>query len=947
MSYLIGDEVPTVEREPQAAEELGEVAAGKPGNAVEEEAQEALEGLRSGQSKKVGGPEAVRRCQERSLAGEQTCGWRTDSSLRSQADRQDTGTGKAAEGGGGQEPNALLEATMRSEAGPGTHRDRSSRTQEIWECGEQEMSRGEPPRTWEQEEEEKEEEEVRATEPEIASGVESQPTWHRQLEGKVGVDGQKVTEDSKETEWMTKETAAETKGPVTKGADSEEERMVLVRDDQSAGAPETQGPSAESKDWAAWNREEIWTALGREKADILGIQETEYWPGTEESIPEATGRVWVLEEVCRGDQEEEVDEKREGEERLYTQLLESERTKEATEGQTAWRESVGDQETGEDKGRQDSDVRANAVSLEEAMQAEEAPRENGGCQATEASLALDTEAEGNLDLAASPGARPEESFTGMRSEEAQTRQKEWSVKVTEEQKPELMGGAQTSAKQPEDGQEGREETERVPGLSREELLRSLEEHPSPTEPTGPELETRGGWQRDVDSRNTHEVKADAEVREGETVAGQAMQVQAKGGQESQLPEVPGWETEEALVSRAMNQELEGSQGPETGTSQSRGGSEAMESKASEGETSVSWEAADTCRGGRRPEEVALSLQDSENTQTISWAAETILSVRSAGAGEGPEWEAGVAWKREFGMDSHSKGREDVVGGTEQEEAAEDKSEQEIGLQGSAEKVIGHSVQETGKIRKEQGEVGTPVKAEGVSGLNGVTSGSQAERTESSRDTAETEGLFGEQVLLEEEGGQGQEREWRDHHPEGKAQKLHDVEDIVSEGQRPEIQETDPDDLGNTPGQEGQETHQVPAVAVPEPLESAEVTASAPGHVHNNWSEALLPGSRLDVSVPRSRVLLSRSSSQRRSRPSFRRTPAPEQEHDPPSLQPQEELSVLPQPSLQSEETSEPSPTKPEETPVPTKKKPLGHGFGLAHSGMMQELQARLNRQKPQ
>uniref|UniRef100_A0A8C6W352 Apolipoprotein B receptor n=1 Tax=Nannospalax galili TaxID=1026970 RepID=A0A8C6W352_NANGA len=104
--------------------------------------------------------------------------------------------------------------------------------------------------------------------------------------------------------------------------------------------------------------------------------------------------------------------------------------------------------------------------------------------------------------------------------------------------------------------------------------------------------------------------------------------------------------------------------------------------------------------------------------------------------------------------------------------------------------------------------------------------------------------------------------------------------------------------------------------------------------------ALLPGSRLDVSVPRSRVLLSRSSSQRRSRPSFHRTPAPEQQHNPPSLQPQQ----LP---LQPEEALEASPTRPEGTPVPAKKKPLGHGFGLAHSGMMQELQARLNRPKPQ
>uniref|UniRef100_A0A8C2LP06 Apolipoprotein B receptor n=1 Tax=Cricetulus griseus TaxID=10029 RepID=A0A8C2LP06_CRIGR len=111
--------------------------------------------------------------------------------------------------------------------------------------------------------------------------------------------------------------------------------------------------------------------------------------------------------------------------------------------------------------------------------------------------------------------------------------------------------------------------------------------------------------------------------------------------------------------------------------------------------------------------------------------------------------------------------------------------------------------------------------------------------------------------------------------------------------------------------------------------------------------ALLPGSRLDVSVPRSRVLLSRSSSKRRSRPSLRRISAPEpQQHDPPSPQPQEAL--LPeQPPFQPEETSELSATRPEGTPVPARRKVLGHGFGFAHPGMMQELQARLSRPKPQ
>lgn len=150
MSYLVGDTVPTVERQTQAAEELGEVTEGK---VVGEEAQEVLEGLRSGQSEGVEAPEETRRCQEGSLAGEQTWGWRADSSARPQAERQDTGSWKAAEDARGQEPSVPL----KPEAEPGTHRDRSSNTaQEIWEHGEEEASSGEPLRTCEQKEEEEE-----------------------------------------------------------------------------------------------------------------------------------------------------------------------------------------------------------------------------------------------------------------------------------------------------------------------------------------------------------------------------------------------------------------------------------------------------------------------------------------------------------------------------------------------------------------------------------------------------------------------------------------------------------------------------------------------------------------------------------------------------------------------------------------------------------------------
>lgn len=104
-------------------------------------------------------------------------------------------------------------------------------------------------------------------------------------------------------------------------------------------------------------------------------------------------------------------------------------------------------------------------------------------------------------------------------------------------------------------------------------------------------------------------------------------------------------------------------------------------------------------------------------------------------------------------------------------------------------------------------------AEDIRGTDGVTLGSQAERAEGSITPMETEGLLRDQMLLEEEAGGGQSREQKVHNSEGEIQTLDDSSD-----------------------QEGQQTHQIPTVAVPGPLESAEATAGAPGDVHSNWNE---------------------------------------------------------------------------------------------------------------
>ncbi|CAH6793097.1 apolipoprotein B receptor [Phodopus roborovskii] len=940
VSYLIGDTVPTVERETPAAEELGEVAAGK---VIEEEVQEALQGFRSDQSKGVGAPREIIRCQEGSLAGEQVWGWRADSSPRPQAERQDTGFRKAAEGAKGQEPSAPL----KPEAGPGTHRDRSSnKAQETWEHGEQEVSSGEPLGTCEQKE--GKEEVVRAAKPEMARGVESQSAWHREPEGSdADTDRQNVT-DSQETDWVASEVVIETEGFGAKGAEKEEERTVLARGGQSAWAQGTQNPGAEFEDWAMLGRE-AWTASGAEEADSLGIQDTEYGPDPEESIPEATGRVWVLGEACKGDQQDEINEKKEADVRLQTQILETERTKEMTEGQIAGEEAVGDQETRgsfEDEERQDLATGDKRVSLEEEGQAEESPREKRSCGATEAVLVLDNEAKGEPDLEGSAEARPEELFMGEKSETAQMRQEVLRLKVTEGQDPELMRGSQILTKQLEEGQKDQKETSSALDLSPEGTL-SLKDCPKIVGFAGPELEARGNRRIDVDSTNIQEIKADAEeAAEEEIATGQAMEVPAEGGQESQQPEVPGWRAEVGLVSTALNQQLEGSQGAETGTGPSRGDSEPTENKADEGEAAVPWEANRMCRK-RRLEEVALSRQDNEDTQTSPSAAEIIMSIRTVRAEEGPEWETGMAPEREFGRALHSKGREETEGGTELEEATEKQSGQEIGSEGSAEeKMTGYDVQEIGGTGEgDQEEMKTSVKAEGMRGMDGVTLGSQAERVEGSITITETKGTLGDQMLLEEEAGREPSRGRKARNSEGETQKLYGVEAAVGEAQRTEVQ-SDPEGLGDTSGQEKQQIQQIPTLAVPGFSESSEATASAPGEVHSSWNEAPLPGSLLDVSVPRSRVLLSRNSSQRRSRPSLRRISAPEPQYDPPSPQPQEALFPEQSP-LQPEETSELSTTKPEGTPMPARRKVLGQGFGFAHPGMMQELQARLSRPKPQ
>ncbi|XP_032011575.1 apolipoprotein B receptor isoform X1 [Hylobates moloch] len=1107
VSYLLGDAVPTVEWEAQAAEELRAVAVGRTGKIVEEEAQEALEGLRGSQSQGAGGlrgPGDDRRREAGSSAVEQTWDWGDGSSHGSQAERQDSGAGETAKAARCQEPSAPLEARKKSKAWSGACQDSSGQAQERQEPDEQEVNREERLRSWGKEEEEKEEE-VRAREPGMARGAESEWTWHGEWEGKAGAAGPKAAGDNRKTEQGVREAdAGETEEAGAEGAGKGEEVVVVEKACESTRAWGTWGPGAEPEDWGILGREEAgttpgreeartildgeeartisgeeeaetasgreeagtasggeeagtasggeeagtasggeagtasggeeagtasggdeawttsgreagtasggeeartassgeagtasgdeeagtasggdeaWTTSGKEEADLPGVRQTEYGAVPGERLLEATGKVWVL--------EEEGDEGREAEVSPFpeqAQVLSTERTEEAAESQTAGREAVGGQEAGESfegqadlcgkeaEMRWDLEIRADQARLEELIQAEEAQEERRSSRDPAAELPSDGEAEGAVDLEATPEARPEEELTGEESEVAQTScgplGVEWgglTHRITKGQGPELMGGTQTPTKQPEEREAGEVELMGVLALSKEEQERSLEAGPRPTGSVKPEGSEAfpGAWEnrtrRDMERRNTQEDAADGEQREEEAAGGQTPAAEAEGDRESELSEVPeaggegpttqdaGCGIEEGEVSVSENQKLDGSTGADAGPCLSLGEAYARETEDGEAE------ADKTSRRGWRLQAVAVGLQDREDAQIGSVAAgimggEVVLDVSAAGASEAMEGAPGQGWD--------SKEKEEAAAG-------EHAGGQEFGLEGSAEeKVAGRGGQVEAFESREGGPGGGRVEAEESAGAEDSCgldrAGSQTVRAEGMGAMVKAGGLLEEWTLLEEEAVGRQEREQRedsegrcgDHHPEGEAPRLLDAEGLMVTGDwRAEAKETEPESLEDVRGQEERPTYQAPAEAAPESVgeaEMAEAMGSARGVVANSWSEAPLPGSLLDVSVPRSRVHLLRSSSQRRSRPSFRRTPAWEQQKEPPAPNPpEEELSAPEQRPLQLEERLEPSPLRHDGTPVPARRRPLGHGFGLTHPGMMQELQARLSRPKPQ
>ncbi|XP_059270991.1 apolipoprotein B receptor [Mustela nigripes] len=763
--------------------------------------------------------------------------------------------------------------------------------------------------------------------------------------------------------------------------------------DGPASVREVDGPaSGREVDGTASVREEDGTASAGKEADLSGARMTEYGEVSGEEPSEGTGKTWAFGEASRGEQEEQADENREAEMSFspkQTRVLGTESAEEPAKEQRAGAEAAEGQgsegevregfEVQEDQGAKDAEgkptsvIRTVPARLEEAVAAEKAKEEEKGCRVSEAALPKDNlanEPEEDADLEGAPGASsPEKESSGERSDgEAQTGgaaqacsgagRGDLEHEVTEGRAPELVAGPQTLAEQPE------EELWETSALSEEETAGSPEEFPGTMGGLG------GAEAWESQRRDTREGKADAE--EGEVAGGWAPE-EPEVGRESTFPDVPeaGGEgkkaqeigAEEGETLGAESQGLGGRHGVDAETGQSLGESDAGETKDEEAEAAVPWAADPTPGGDGRLEEATLSLQDSEDPGAGSLAAEiarddVALDGGAAGAGGGPAREAGEAWG--------SEGRQEVPGGVELMEVTRGGRRGRLGFgpEGSAdEEVAGRGAQaealeaREGEPRGEWVEVGEPAVEEGGCGMDGFTSGSQVVRAEGTVTTREAEGLPGGQTLLKDEAvgwpvkeqGQGSEGGCGEHRPEEEADGPLDVEDAEeTEGRRAEAEEIVPEGLEDVQGPEDQSTSQEPAEAERGPHRETGATAgSAGGGAHGLWSEALLPGALLDVSASRSRVLLSRNSSLRRSRPSSRRTRGPERQEVPPSPPPEEQLSAPEQRLLQAEEPPEPSPPKPERTPLPARRRPLGRGFGLAHTGMMQELQARLGQPKPQ
>lgn len=662
-----------------------------------------------------------------------------------------------------------------------------------------------------------------------------------------------------------------------------------------------------------------------EKVDFLGVRKRDYG-AVPEGIPEGIGRVWSPEGDSSRDQEE-VDKKKKAEESQYdqqSQPLGIEAEEGLTQDLKAGREEsdISGQTNADGKeawGRQDSGITA-AVVIEEIQAEETEEREISWVIEPELShdrKAHETESEAKVEADLEV-----QVLTGEKSEEETWMDQEILHETPENQIPELMQGLLTPTKQSEEGQGHNQELQSCLGPSKEEVERRFEEH------TSSEEEVCGDQRiRDLERGHALEDKADSEGdEEKEATGNQVLGSEGEGGLRFALAETPeaggkGYRVEWGGVA-AENQEQGGLQAAKGGPGLSQGEMCAQETEKEAMKAELPWRADWELRE-------TLSSQD-----TLVTGAVQPQNGRAEGLGEVPGREWGVC---AGGLESAE--REDS-GGDEGPLVAGERGEgREVGLElGGSE-----DCREAFEVL-EPVEVEVSAVAEGNDAMAGFTVGPQGVSTEGLKAIAEAGGplLSGIEAEGWQEGEQGQGMEEWGNPPESKAQRALEMEEMeVTGAQRADAEEAvDPRSQEDTEDQEGGSLQRLEAV--PGPCGEAQLGAEG-AESHGCWTEALLPVSRLDVSMSRSRVLLSRSSSQRRSRPSFRQAPTLDRQEEPPSP-PLGEGGIAPQ---QLEEPSEPSTPRSEGTPVPVRRKPLGHGFGPAHSGMMQELQARLGRPKPQ
>ncbi|XP_049644097.1 apolipoprotein B receptor [Suncus etruscus] len=695
----------------------------------------------------------------------------------------------------------------------------------------------------------------------------------------------------------------------------------------NSGKKETETTSLGEEAGITSGEEKSGATSCEEKVDFLGVRERDYG-AVPEGIPEGIGRVWSPEGDSSGDQEE-VDEKKKAEKSQYdqqSQPLGIEAEEGLTQDPRAGREESdrsgqANADGKEARGRQDSGITAAVVI--EGIQAEET-KEREISWVIEPELPHDRKAHETEGEAKVEADLEVQVLTGERSEEESWMDQEILHETPENQIPELMQGSLTPTKQSEEGQGHNQELQSCLGPIKEEVERRLEEHTSSEEEVW-------GDQRTGDLERGHalEDKADSEDEEEDT-GSQVLGSEGEGDLGFALAETPkaggkGYRVEWGGVS-TENQEQGGLPEAKGGPGLPQGEMCARETEEEAMEAELPWRADWELRE-------TLSSQDILVTGAVQ-----PQNGRAEGLGEVPGREWGVC---AGGLES--TGRDDS-GGDEGPLVAEERGEER--------EVEGLTEQELGGIedRREAFEVLEPVEvevsvvAEGNGAMAGFTVGPQGVSTEGVKAIAESGGPLESGIGAEgwQVGEQGQGMEEWGNPPESKAQRALEMEEMEMTGaQRAGAEEAvDPRSQEDTEDQEGDSLQRLEAV--PGPCGEAHVGAEE-AESHGCWTEALLPASRLDVSMSRSRVLLSRSSSQRRSRPSFRQAPTLDRQEEPPSP-PLGERGFAPQ---QLEEPSQPSTPRSEGTPVPVRKRPLGHGFGPAHSGMMQELQARLGRPKPQ